>query len=64
MRFEDDLNRLPNVALTPSEKLRAALQMHDEGVAMQRQTFQRRFPNLSPEDIDQKLAAWLAREDE
>jgi hypothetical protein len=64
MGFEDAINGLADVPLTPRDKLLAALEMYDEGVAMQRLNFQRRFPNLTPEELDQKLSSWLAREDE
>ena len=64
MGFEDAMNRLADVPLTPRDELLAALEMYDEGVAMQRLNFQRRFPNLTLEELDQKLSSWLAREDE
>jgi len=38
--------------------------MYDEGVAMQRLTFQRRLPELTEEGLQRKLDGWLAREDE
>jgi hypothetical protein len=35
-----------------------------EGVALQRATLRRRFPELSEAELDGKLQSWLAREDE
>jgi hypothetical protein len=64
MRFEDALDHPPDATLTPRDKLLAALAMYDEGVAMQRLTFKRRFPELAEEELEKKLASWLAREDE
>ena len=64
MLIEDALNRLTCDAQTPRDKLLAALEMYDDGVAMQRLTFQRRFPGLSEKELQRKLDNWLAREDE
>jgi hypothetical protein len=58
------LDALPLPALSPRERLCWALQMYDEGVALQRATIRRRFPGLSESEIDAKLQSWLAREDE
>ena len=64
MQLDDALNRLACDAQTPRDKLLAALAMYDDGVAMQRLTFQRRFPELTEKEIQRKLDGWLAREDE
>lgn len=64
MKFEDALNRLPEASMSPREKLLAALEMYDEGVAMQRLSLQRRYPDLGPDAIQEKLNHWLSREDE
>jgi hypothetical protein len=64
MRFEDAINRLPDVPLTPRDKLLAALEMYDAGIAMQRLNFQRHFPELTEKELEHKLEGWLAREDE
>jgi hypothetical protein len=42
----------------------AALEMYDDGVALQLLTFRRRFPELSEHELQRKLDGWLAREDE
>jgi hypothetical protein len=44
---------------TPAERLRIALRLHDEGVAMHRLTLQRRHPELRASEIEEKLQAWL-----
>ena len=36
----------------------------DDGVAMQRLTFQRCFPEIGEKALQRKLDKWLAREDE
>jgi hypothetical protein len=64
MLLEDALNRLADEPQTPRDKLLAALEMYDDGVAMQRLTFQRRFPELTEKELQLKLDGWLAREDE
>ncbi|MGC4067906.1 MAG: hypothetical protein QM784_25295 [Polyangiaceae bacterium] len=64
MRFEDALDRLPDAMSTPRDRLLAALAMYDEGVSMQRSSIRRRFPNLSEQEVEKRLASWLAREDE
>jgi hypothetical protein len=45
---------------TPVERLRIALRLHDEGVAMHRLTLRRRHPELRADEIEAKLQAWLA----
>jgi hypothetical protein len=64
MLFEDALNHLPEGPETPRDKLLAALEMYDEGVAMQRLSLQRGYPDLGALELDNKLDRWLAREDE
>lgn len=64
MRFEDALDRLPEEPLTPRDKLLAALEMYEEGVAMQRLLLVRQNPKLDPAEIEVRLDRWLAREDE
>jgi hypothetical protein len=44
---------------TPAERLRIALRLHDEGVAMYRLTLERRYPELGAQEIEAKLQAWL-----
>lgn len=64
MLLEDALNRLAGDAQTPRDKLLAALEMYDDGVAMQQLVFRRRFPELTEHELQRKLDGWLAREDE
>jgi Rv0078B-related antitoxin len=42
-----------------AEKLRIALQMHAEGVAMHRLTLRRKHPEFSTEQIEDLVYAWL-----
>lgn len=58
------LDALPEPPLSARERLLAALQMYDEGVALQRSAMRRRSPELSKPELDAKLQRWLAREDE
>lgn len=64
VRFDEALDKLPNVPSTPRERLLRALEMYEEGVAMQRLVFRRRHPSYSEEEIEHLLRGWLAREDE
>lgn len=45
-------------------KLATALELHDVGVDMMRQTLRRRHPDASEKQIDLHLQAWLSRGDE
>ena len=56
------LNRLPREQLSPAEKLRQALELHEEGVALQRLKLRRNNPGASEERIEELLWCWLARE--
>ncbi len=64
MLFDDALDHLPEATKTPRDKLLAALEMYEEGVAMQRLNLQRQYPHLDAGELDDKLARWLAREDD
>ena len=64
MQLDDALDRLADEPQSPRDKLLAALEMYDDGVAMQRLTFQRRLPELTEKGLQRKLDGWLAREDE
>ena len=50
-------------ATTARERLLAALEMYDEGVALQRLGLQRRHPHLSPAELEKLLQRWLARDE-
>lgn len=45
--------------MSPAEKLRAALELHDVGVALMRQNLRRRNPNVSAADIEKLLLDWV-----
>jgi hypothetical protein len=45
--------------LTPAQRLRIALNLHDFGVAMMRQNLRRRYPVASDKEIEAKLLEWL-----
>lgn len=45
--------------MSPAEKLRAALELHEVGVAVMRQNLRRRHPDAPHSRIEQLLAAWL-----
>ncbi|HVT44938.1 MAG TPA: hypothetical protein VMT00_11145 [Thermoanaerobaculia bacterium] len=40
-------------------RLRAALELHDAGVALMRQNLVRRHPEATPEEIERLLGQWL-----
>jgi outer membrane biogenesis lipoprotein LolB len=45
--------------MSPVEKLRAALELHEVGVALMRQNLRRRHPDESEDAIEERLADWL-----
>lgn len=45
--------------MTTEERLRMTCEMHDLGVAMMRQTFRRRHPQVTDQKISEMLAKWL-----
>ena len=45
--------------MSPAEKLRAALELHEVGVAVMRQNLRRRHPEAPPSRIEQLLLTWL-----
>lgn len=40
-------------------RLELALEMYEDGLAIQRENLQRRYPGASDDDIERELAAWL-----
>ena len=46
-------------SLTPAERLRIALDLHDFGVKLKRQNLRHRFPDSTDQDIEAKLLEWL-----
>jgi hypothetical protein len=61
--FVEQLDTLDRDPRRPAQKLREALAMYDEGLALQRRTLRRQHPRLSAEDLDRKLSSWLLREE-
>ena len=49
-------------ALSAGARLRLALQMMEEGFAMQRAHLRRRHPDASDEELESLLRAWMCRE--
>jgi hypothetical protein len=45
--------------MSPADKLRAALELHDVGVALMRQNLRRRHPGESDQLIDERLTKWV-----
>ena len=45
--------------LSPEKKLTIALELHEFGVEMMRQNIRRREPDLSDEEVSERLRAWL-----
>lgn len=45
--------------MSPAEKLRAALELHEVGVAIMRQNLRRRHPEASESRIEELLTSWL-----
>ncbi len=64
MHFGKALDALPRGQLSARDKLLQALEMYEEGVAMQRLVIRRRHPELTPAEIEAQLLSWLARADE
>jgi hypothetical protein len=59
--FPNDASAPP---ATPAEKMRACLEMYEEGLELQRLAFRRRYPTLEEPEILALLDRWLARADE
>jgi len=47
---------------TAAARLRAAIEMHDDGVEIMRRNLRRRYPSASPAEIEERLRRWLRRE--
>lgn len=60
----DQLNRLPDGASSPSERLVQAFELHEFGVLMQIEKLKRQYPGISEHDLARRLYSWLAREGE
>ena len=46
--------------LSPAEKLRIALRLHEEGVELMRQNLRRAHPDADEQTIDRLIAEWLS----
>lgn len=46
-------------SLSPSEKLRIALELFESGVAMMRETLRREHPTESEAQIEERLRQWI-----
>lgn len=59
MALAESLDRMPSPPTTPAERLRVALELHEQGVAMQRANYKRRFPSEPEAEIEARLRIWL-----
>lgn len=48
----------------PAERLRQALALMAQGIAIKRTSLRRRFPGESETEIEVRLLRWLGREDD
>ncbi len=65
MQRRDPLNAKPNRKTAASgaeaaERLRLALDLFEAGESVMRQNLRRRFPSATPEEIEERLDAWLS----
>ncbi len=58
----DDIERAR--ATSPEEKGRQTLELVRLGISLKRASLRTKFPDLSSDEIDARLAAWLARDGE
>ena len=54
------LELAPPPELSPSEKLRVALEMAGIGIEMKRRSLRRADPDAPPEVLEERLRQWLA----
>ena len=64
MGFPSSLDYLGSPASSPAERLRQALELFEEGVALKRRSLRRQFPGALEAELESKLLAWLQREEE
>lgn len=50
--------------MTPEDRMRITFELHDAGVAMQRERLRRKFPEATDAEINAKLNEWLAYQPE
>jgi len=55
-----DLQLASPPVLSPAQKLRVALEMADQGIAMKRRSLRRADPSASDAQIEERLWDWLA----
>ena len=46
--------------MTPEERLRITFELHEAGVAMQRERLRRKFPEATEAELTAKVNEWLA----
>lgn len=62
MSFVSELDHLPTPRLAPEQRLLDALEMYEEGVALQINNLRRRYPELDDAALARLLDRWLCRE--
>jgi hypothetical protein len=62
MSVTGDFENFPPDLRSAGEKMRDALALYEQGVAMQRLVLQRQQPSLAACELDALLDQWLARE--
>ncbi len=60
-QFRRDQLRAPS--RPAAQRFQEALALFEEGVEMKRRNLKRRFPTASEEELEEKLRAWLERQD-
>lgn len=64
MSLSKALDELPQPQRTPAERLRAAIALYDEGIAIKRLNLKRQNPGADAAALESMLKRWLLREDE
>jgi len=54
-----DLDLADPPRLSPADKLRLAIEMAEQGIAMKRRSLAREHPDADEETVDRMLRAWL-----
>lgn len=60
----DYSSRVQKTLEEQAAQLRLALEMHEFGVSMKRESLKRRYPEESPAQIEERLRRWLRQEPE
>ncbi len=56
------MGRMERATSTAAGRLRAALELHDDGVEIMRRNLRRRHPSATQAEIDDRLRRWLRQE--